>query len=291
MSNELVTTFGTEEFETIAALTGAFTGASASFLPTLKINTEAVSEKINSETDEPYTVPVGTYMIVQDGNKVYAKTALFRPFLNTFQYMTFDGGKYVNKSTIIKNFNEDALDELGGTRCGKLPRKELETLKAKNLISADDLKKQESTICYRGLYGLVTFEEAVTETGEKTTVENLPCIWRTSRSNFNAAKNALDAITKMKHLYFQHWLQLDKPKREKNGSVVYYLINAEPILNKEVEFTSEDMLTFKHFQETIDRENKMVAEKWRNKKKQAEPFDLDRSALADLELNDPVDDI
>lgn len=281
---ELVKAFDAS-YEEIAALTGAYTGGSGSFLPNLKINTEAV-------TDNDNNVPVGTYLITQDGNRVYAKTALFRVFMNTYQYMTFAGGKYTNKSIIIKNFNEDAIDELGGTRCGKIPRKDLEILKSKGLITAEDLKAQENTICYRGLYGLVTFEDAVTETGEKTSIENLPVLWRTSRSNFNAAKNALDAITKMKHLYFQHWMQLDKPKREKNGSVTYYLVNADPILDKEVEFTSDDMASFKMFQEVIDRENKQVAEKWRQTKRHAEPFDLgSRSALSALELNDDISDI
>lgn len=284
MSQELATLGNS--YEEIAALTGAYVGGTGSYLPNLKINTEAV-------TDNDNTVPVGTYMITQDGNRVYAKTALFRPFLNTYQYQVYDGKlkKYTNKSVIIKNFNEDALDELGGVRCGKIPRKELETLKAKGLISPEDIEKQESIICYRGLYGLVTFEDAITETGEKTSVENLPVLWRTSRSNFNAAQDALNAISKMKHLYFQHWLQLDKPKREKNGSVTYYIINAEPILDTEVEFTKDDMITFKSFQEMIDRENKQVAEKWRAVKRQAEPFNLDRAALADLELNDDISDI
>lgn len=285
MNTEL-TTFGTDNWEDIAALTGAFTGGTATFLPNLKINTEAV-------TDNDNAVPVGTYMIVQDGVRIYAKTALFRVFLNTYQYMTYDNatGKFTNKSIIIKNFNEDALDELGGVRCGKLPRKELELLQSKGLLSAEDIKKQTNTTCNRGLYGLVTFEEAITETGEKTSIENLPVIWRTSRSNFNAAKNALDAITKMKHLYFQHWLQLDKPKREKNGSVVYYLINVEPILDKEVEFTADNMATFREFQSIIDRENKQIAEKWRQAKKQQEPFNFDTEALKELELNDNISDL
>jgi hypothetical protein len=285
LSKELVA-FGTDSWEEIAKLTGAYTGSTSSFLPNLKVNTEAV-------TDNDNTVPVGTYMITQDGNRIYSKTALFRPFLNTFQYITYDPkiGKYTNKSVIIKNFNEDAIDELGGVRCGKITRKELEVLQAKNLISEEDLKKQSNTSCHRKLYGLVTFEEAVTETGEKTSIENLPVIWDTSRSNFNAAKNALDAITKIKHLYFQHWLQLDKPKREKNGSVVYYLVNAEAILDKEVEFTPEDMTTFKEFQMIIDRENKAVAEKWRNKKAKAEPFNLEADVLSELDLNDDISDI
>ncbi len=285
MNNELTTTFGTDSFEQLAQLTGAF-APTTSYLPRLMINTEAV-------TDNDNAVPVGTYMITQDGTKIYAKTALFRPFLNTFQYQVYDEKqkKYTNKSVIIKNFNEDAIDELGGVKCGKISRKELDTLKAKKLISPAELEKQESIICYRGLYGLVTFEDAVTETGEPTFVENLPVIWRTSRSNFNAANDALNAITKLRHLCFQHWLQLDKPKREKNGSVTYYIVNAEPILDKEVQFTAEDMVTFKEFQQIIDRENKQVAEKWRLSKRHAEPYNLEADALSALELNDDISDI
>ncbi len=270
----------------MAALTGAFTGPASTILPNLKFNRE-------SETDEGVFVPVGTYMVTQDGVNVYAKTAFFRVFINTFQYMQYDEKtqKYPNKSIIIKTFNEDAIDELGGIRCGKINRKELETLKAKGLISPQDLEKQEQVRCYRGLYGLVTLQDAVTEAGEDVVVENLPVLWKTQGSNFNAADDALKAITKMKHLYFQHWLVLGKLKREKHGSNVYYTTIAEPILDKEVEFTAEDMVTFKMFQETIDKENRAVAAKWRETKKQAEPYNLEADVLQELALNDGISDI
>ena len=283
MTNALVNTFGTADFEAIAAATGAFVGAST-YLPNLNINRDTITLK-KQVIAEP-----GEYMISQDGVKIYSKTALFRVFLSAYQYMTWDNSakKFSNKSMIVKSLREEALDELGGLKCGAVSSKEKQALKAKGLLTP----AQENTSCHRKLYGLVTFEDAVTETGEKTSVENLPVIWDNAKSNFNAATEALDAITKMRHVYFQHWLFLGEPEMLKSGATTYFVAHAKPILDKDVEFTPEDVATFKMFQETIDRENSYVAEKWRQAKRHSEPFDLgSRNALADLELNDPIDDI
>src|SRR5690349_18626141 len=100
----------------MAAATGANV-ASSNGLPRLRINRE-------SEDDNGNTVPVGTYCVVYNDVAIYAKQVKFRPFLNTYQYMVYDSksNSYTNKSIIIKNFNEQAIDELGGLKCGKIAR-------------------------------------------------------------------------------------------------------------------------------------------------------------------------
>lgn len=286
MTTELIETFGTDSYAELAAATGAYTGGST-FLPQLKINVEPVD-------DSGRSVPFGTYMITQDGVTIYGKVpVLFRPFLNTFQYAQYDNAvkSYVNKTVIVKSFNEEMLDEKGGVKCSRIPPKELEILKTKNLISPAELKTQEQIKCYRSLYGLVTMQDAITADGEPTVVENLPCIWKTTGTNFNAAKEALDSITKIRHICFQHWLALDRLDRKKQGTVTYYEAHTTAILDKDVEFTKEDMAVFKSFKEVIDRENRFIVAKWTAAKRQAEPYDLERDALKDLELNDNVSDL
>jgi hypothetical protein len=282
LSNELIETFGTDNYAELAAATGAFTGGST-LLPQLRINREA-------ETDEGKRVPTGTYMVTQNDVTVYGKVpVLFRVFLNTFQYKQYDDDakRYPNKTIIVKSFQEEMQDELGGIKCGRIHPKELEVLKAKNLISPAEIKKQEQIKCYRRVYGLVTMQDAVTEDGVATTIENLPCVWEVS--GVNAPKDALDSITKLRHIFFQHWLVLDKLDRKKTGSNVYYEAHTTAILDKEVEFTKEDMAVFQSFRETIDRENRAISAKWRESKRSTEPYDLE--ALKELDLNDDVSDI
>src|SRR5260221_1928176 len=104
-------------------------------------------------------------MITQEGVTIFGKIpVLFRPFMNTFQYAQYDNTakSYVNRTVIVKSFNEEMLDEKGGVKCGRIPPKELEILKEKNLISSAEIKTQEQIKCYRSLYGLVTMQDAVT---------------------------------------------------------------------------------------------------------------------------------
>lgn len=284
MSNELVkTVFGTDDFDAVAAATGAYSSGSLG-LPNLKINRE-------SENEQGQAVPVGTYCVSQDGVLVYAKTAKFRPFLNTYQYMVYDGvaNKFLNKSIIIKNFNEQAIDEKGGIRCGKISAKEYLSLAERGILSDSDKVAQKQIKCYRGLYGLLTMEGVIAD-GTKADLANLPVLWRVSGDSFNAPKEALDVITKIRHLCFQHWLQLDKPERKKQGSNVYYVPTVTAVIDETVEFSTDDMATFSMFQQTIDRENSYVADKWRASKRHETSVE-DSSVLADLDLNDDISDI
>lgn len=274
MSNE-VTLFGTEDFDAIAALTGAFTGGNT-LIPRLRIN-------YNLGEDEDKPLPLGTYVVTQDTVAVYAKTILFRPFLNAFQYVEYDPATntYPNKSVIIKKFTEEAFDELGGLACGKVKAAD------KGLLSGDELIRQKKIKCNRILYGTATLIDAVDGDKAKQTVKDIPVVWRMASSNFNAPKQALDIITSLKHQYFHHQLKLSL-KREKQGSTIYYLSLVEPNLADMLSFSAEDMSTFRMFQETIDRENKSILNKWKASKKGSRSTDDLIDVSKELELNDPM---
>jgi hypothetical protein len=277
MTTELSIYTDSASFQAVAEMTGAQVRNDV-YLPRLTINRDP-------EDSEGNTVPVGQYCVTQDGNTVYAKNATFRVFLNAYQYQQYDPevGKYTNRSIIFKNFNEEALDEKGGVACGKISRKLLEG------ASAEVLAEQKNIKCSRLMYGVVTLKDAVTRTGEKTEIVDMPVMYKLSGSNFLAPKVALDAITRMKHHYFQHNLILT-PKRAKMGATIYYEVVVEPILNKEVQFSEEDLATFKLFQETIDRENRFVASKWKQTKQEAiKQDDVDISSA--LAFDDDVTDL
>lgn len=84
-----------------------------------------------SDDDDGNTLPVGTFMLnsKQVGDRVYGKPALFRPFMNRYQYARYDAQteKYTNFSVMFSDFNDDIPDELGGFKCGKVAKKNLDS--------------------------------------------------------------------------------------------------------------------------------------------------------------------
>jgi hypothetical protein len=274
LSSDLIT-FDEKSFHEIAKLTGATTRETI-VLPNLTINR-------SSEDDEGTTVPSGTFKIAQEGVAIYSKTAIFRPFINAYQYVEYDpvSNTYPNRSIVIKSFNEEPIDLLGGISCGKV------AFKDQDKLGPEEQLRQKHIKCRRLMYGLVTMEDGVNTTGEATTVEDLPVLFRLASSNFIAPQDALKAITRLKHQYFQHSLELSL-KREKKGATVYYLVQVKPNLKTSLEFTDDNMDTFRTFQEVIDRENGFIAAKWRTAKKNAVE---EINVAQELELNDSVDDI
>jgi hypothetical protein len=282
MSNtELVNFTDQDNFAAIAALTGASI-SNAVYLPRLKINKDAIDE-------EGKPIPMGTFAVSQNDKTFYGKTASFRVFLNRFQYYHYDQKekKYVNRSIQIKNFYEEAIDMLGGLKCGKLT--------AKQLAEANlDASIQKDIKCVRLLYGTVNIPKAETVDGEKDNIENLPVVMRLAGKQFTVPQTSLDAITQMKHQYFQHMLHLHLSKPQKNGATIYFDLLIDPDYKNVVPFTEEDMATFKVFQETIDRDNNWVSKKFTEAKRgavKALASEDDAAILSALDLNDPIDDL
>lgn len=271
MSSDIVS-FDEKSFHEIAKLTGATTRETI-VLPNLTINR-------SSEDDEGNTVPSGTFKVAQNGVAVYGKTAIFRPFINSYQYVEYDpvSNTYPNRSIVIKSFNEEPIDLLGGLSCGKVPFKNLDKL------DPEEQLRQKNIKCRRLMYGLVSFPDTVNTTEEVT---DLPVLFRLASSNFMAPSDALNAVTRLKHQYFQHNLELSL-KREKKGATVYYLVQVKPNLKDLIEFTDDNMDTFRTFQEVIDRENSFIASKWRTAKKNAVE---EINVAHELELNDDISDI
>src|ERR1700744_5573114 len=99
MTTALVNFSDSDNYAQIAALTGAST-SSAVYLPRLRVNRNALD-------DNDKNIPMGTFSVGQDDNVVYGKIALFRKFINGYQYNEYDPKerKFVNRSVIVKSFN------------------------------------------------------------------------------------------------------------------------------------------------------------------------------------------
>ena len=207
------------------------------------------------EDDDGNQLPVGHFYTYDSnvGQNIFGKPVTLRPFISAMQYMHYDAdkGEYVNRSIIFKSWKEEAIDILGGTRCGKIPFKDRSTL------TPQELERQRTIRCYKLVYGLLSFNNGKTAQGNAHNVENLPALYRVTGTAFSPVSAALDQLKKRKKLMFNCTFTIDT-KRQKKGGNVFYVpeigVNAE----ENLQLSDMDMETLKVFQDSINEENTEV---------------------------------
>ena len=247
--------------------------SSSTGLPRLTINRQP-------EDDDGNKIPMGTYGIYDSGieSMVYGKPAIFRPFINSFQFMEYDTeqNKFSKRSVIFKNWKDEAIDTSGGTRCGKVPFKE------RDKLSKAQLEMQKNIKCYRLVYGTVSMEGQNAE-GNPVSIKHKPVLWRVTGSNFTPVGEAMQSLKNRKKLMFNHTLSLETDKR-KAGSTVYY-VSSIKVNQDEVKFTNEDMELMQKFQDIITTENEEIVELWKeaNKAKNGTADNESTKLVSDVE--------
>jgi len=237
------------------------------------------------EDDDGNQLPVG-HLFTYDasvGQNVFGKPVTFRPFISAMQYMHYDPekGEYVNRSIIFKNWKEEAIDILGGVKCGKVPFKERPSL------TPEQLAEQRTIRCYRLLYGLLSFKGKKAN-GEDHTLANLPVLWRVTGTAFSPVGSALDQINKRKKLMFTTTFSIDS-KRQKKGGNVYYTPEISVNADANLQMSKEDMETLTVFQDIINTENSEVVDLYKDAKK-SQPISSDgESAKVIKQVEDPVE--
>ena len=237
------------------------------------------------EDDDGNQLPVG-HLFTYDssvGQNVFGKPVTFRPFISAMQYMHYDPekGEYVNRSIIFKNWKEEAIDILGGTRCGKIPFKE------RSSLTPEQLAEQRTIRCYRLLYGILSFKGKKAN-GEDHEVTNLPVLWRVTGTAFAPVGSALDQVNKRKKLMFTTTFSIDS-KRQKKGGNVYYTPEISVNADANLEMSKEDMETLTVFQDIINTENAEVVDLYKAAKK-GQPTSSDgKSAKVVKQVEDPVE--
>ena len=181
---------------------------------------------------------------------VYGKPAIFRPFLNSFQFMEYDAeqNKFSTRSVIFKNWKDEPIDTSGGTRCGKIPFKDRSTL------TPEELERQRTIRCYKLVYGLLSIPNGTTANAKAHSVENLPVLYRVTGTAFSPVSAALDQLKKRKKLMFNCTFTLNT-KRQKKGGNVFYVPEIGVNADENLQLSDNDMETLKVFQESIDTEN------------------------------------
>ena len=215
------------------------------------------------EDDDGNQLPVGHFYTYDSkiGQNVFGKPVTLRPFISAMQYMHYDAdkGEYVNRSIIFKSWKEEAIDILGGTKCGKIPFKERSTL------TPEELERQRTIRCYKLVYGLLSFKDGKTAQGKSHNVENLPVLYRVTGTAFSHVSAALDQLKKRKKLMFNCTFSLETKRQKKSGNVFYVPeigVNADTNL----QLSDVDMETLKVFQESIDTENAEVVDAYNSAK-------------------------
>ena len=237
------------------------------------------------EDDDGNQLPVG-HLFTYDasvGQNVFGKPVTFRPFISAMQYMHYDPekGEYVNRSIIFKNWKEEAIDILGGTRCGKIPFKE------RSSLTPEQLAEQRTIRCYRLLYGILSFKGKKAN-GEDHEVANLPVLWRVTGTAFAPVGSALDQVNKRKKLMFTTTFSIDS-KRQKKGGNVYYTPEISVNADANLQMSKEDMETLTVFQDIINTENAEVVDLYKAAKK-GQPTSSDgESAKVIKQVEDPVE--
>ena len=237
------------------------------------------------EDDDGNQLPVG-HLFTYDssvGQNVFGKPVTFRPFISAMQYMHYDPekGEYVNRSIIFKNWKEEAIDILGGTRCGKIPFKE------RSSLTPEQLAEQRTIRCYRLLYGILSFRGKKAN-GEDHEVANLPVLWRVTGTAFAPVGSALDQVNKRKKLMFTTTFSIDS-KRQKKGGNVYYTPEISVNADANLQMSKEDMETLTVFQDVINTENAEIVDLYKAAKK-GQPTSSDgESAKVVKQVEDPVE--
>ena len=237
------------------------------------------------EDDDGNQLPVG-HLFAYDssvGQNVFGKPVTFRPFISAMQYMHYDAvkGEYINRSIIFKSWKEEAIDILGGTRCGKISFKE------RSNLTPEQQEQQRTIRCYKLVYGLLSFKNGKTAQGNAHKVANLPVLYRVTGTAFSPVSAALEQLKKRKKLMFNSTLSIDS-KRQKKGGNVFYTPEISVNADANLKMSKEDMETLGVFQEIINKENTEVVDLYKAAKK-GKPISSDTDAKKVIdEVSDPI---
>ena len=236
-----------------------------------------------AEDDDGNQLSSGVYSVYDSGiqAKVYSTKDVaiqFRPFINAYQYMEYDAdnNNYPCSSVVFKSWKDEPIDTNGGVRCGKVIGK------AKEQLTQAEIDSQRNIKCYRLVYGLVSMTGA-TATGDATTIDALPVLFRVTGSNFTPIGESLKSLKGRDSLMQNHLLNLTT-KRKKAGSNVYY-VSSVSVDTKEIPFTKKDLEHMDMFNALIEEENIRVSEKYQNAHKNKE-----RDVASAKVINEMADD-
>lgn len=270
----------------INQLTGQ-TSEAGNFLPRLSINYDAEFVNEDDKNAEPITLPRGhwKFPIYVDGIPitVFAKEALFRPFIQVYRYSVYDAeeNKNVLVTTMFNDWGNPIVDTEGN---------EFKAGQYKKKLLSKHPEYDKTLKCERFLYGLTSMVDGKDMNGVAQTVADMPSVWRTRGSGFMPVDEALKSLSKQNRKMFM-WPMHLTTSREKNGGTTYFV----PVIkfDKEVEFKKEEFELFRNFGEVIRAETETVVNEYKKviTKKKDDKFtkEFSKGSLKN-DLDDDLDD-
>lgn len=233
----------------LMVLTGQEQEQSGLGLPSLRVNYDDQDKDGNN-------VPRGHWVLATGGQVVYAPVAALRVMFSTYQYSHFDQDeqKMVSTSIHFQNWNQEVPDDAGGMKCGKLPKKTVESL------SEAEKQVQSRIKVARVLFGLVSME-GVNHAGEKASITDVPAVFYAKGTNFMPMADYLKELHRKGVPMQTVQTQLDL-KRLRNGAVTYWEVVPSTV-KTDVDIAQEDFKLISQFAETAKAENEVVLRKWK----------------------------
>jgi len=159
-------------------------------LPRLSINHA-------SEDDEGNSLPRGYYAIKNPttGEIVFAEQTSFRPFIRLFMYSAWDNEAeaFGSQTVQLNTLNGVFYDSIGGERCGRLTKVEMDKLDA----NSPEYAVQKNVKCNQVIYGIVA-ATGINAKGEKAAIQNLPVVWYVKGVSFIPVSNFIRSLNKQK---------------------------------------------------------------------------------------------
>tara|TARA_Y100000593_G_C4299868_1_gene332744 strand:+ start:1221 stop:2081 length:861 start_codon:yes stop_codon:yes gene_type:complete len=270
----LVSAFSEENEEKLMALTGQSDGATKNMLPKLAIN-------YDTDTEDGKSLKKGTWRIQHEGRFVYAETVTIRPFMRTFFWSLWDSeeGRSVSSSIQKTVMSGDFPDSMGGNKCGRLSKDEVEAL------PDDDPRviTSKAVNCNQLLYCVVTgtFKDA---DGKEVILDEVPAMSYFKRSGFMPVNNFINNITSGTTKRIMQKVEINlKTSRLKKGSVTFFV----PVLTEHQYLdgiTENDKSLMSMFADTIKATNAGIMNQYREAVKlqsSSEDTDLSKDFDAD----------
>ena len=270
----LVSAFSEENEEKLMALTGQSDGATKNLLPKLAIN-------YDTDTEDGKSLKKGTWRIQHEGRFVYSDTAIIRPFMRTFFWSLWDSeeGRSVSSSIQKTVMSGDFPDSMGGNKCGRLSKDEVEAL------PDDDPRviTSKAVNCNQLLYCVVTgtFKDA---DGKEVFLDEVPAMSYFKRSGFMPVNNFINNITSGTTKRIMQKVEINlKTSRLKKGSVTFFV----PVLTEHQYLdgiTENDKSLMSMFADTIKATNAGIMNQYREAVKlqsSSEDTDLSKDFDAD----------
>ena len=241
--------------ENIAEMMGMGSEDEFNTLPRLKINRDF-------DDDAGNELPPGTFHLALNGVDYFAKSVIFRPFVNRMRvehWVEGDSGWGVSNRTIyVPDWSHEMIDESGGTRCGKLKAKNRGDYSDDQLKAMGDKDKK----MFRYVWGTVRIPNAVNRKGEQVSLdEPTPVFLKLQGSNFVPFDDEVIKGIKRKGLLpnFEATCTLE---RKKNGATTYYIAHFAVDPSNRLPMTQDDVVLLRQFMDTIKYENDQVRTKF-----------------------------